>query len=117
MKKLLLVFLLLISACTTHNYIVEQFVGKDVHEAYEWCAKLDDSHSCEVIYEDNDDYEEDIIFEQSVGAGKKLDFLMQEFNRETNTICSKSNDLAITGYGLSLKNEIEKVREQVQNLE
>ena len=53
----------------------------------------------------------------TVGAGKKLDFLMQEFNRETNTICSKSNDLAITGYGLSLKNEIEKIREQVQNLE
>lgn len=51
------------------------------------------------------------------GSGKKLDFLMQEFNRETNTICSKSNDLQVTEYGLSLKNEIEKVREQVQNLE
>lgn len=53
----------------------------------------------------------------TLGSGKKLDFLMQEFNRETNTICSKSNDLKITEYGLSLKNEIEKVREQVQNLE
>lgn len=51
------------------------------------------------------------------GAGKKLDFLMQEFNRETNTICSKSNDIEITGFALLLKNEIEKVREQVQNLE
>lgn len=51
------------------------------------------------------------------GMGKKLDFLMQEFNRETNTICSKSNDIQITGYALELKNEIEKVREQVQNLE
>lgn len=51
------------------------------------------------------------------GSGKKLDFLMQEFNRETNTICSKSNDIEITGYALSLKNEIEKVREQVQNIE
>ena len=50
-------------------------------------------------------------------SGKKLDFLMQEFNRETNTICSKSNDLQVTSYGLSLKNEIEKVREQVQNIE
>ena len=49
--------------------------------------------------------------------GKKLDFLMQEFNRETNTICSKSNDLEVTTFALSLKNEIEKVREQVQNLE
>lgn len=53
----------------------------------------------------------------SDGAGKKLDFLMQEFNRETNTICSKSNDIDVTNYALSLKNEIEKVREQVQNLE
>ncbi len=51
------------------------------------------------------------------GAGKKLDFLMQEFNRETNTICSKSNDIEVTNLALSLKNEIEKVREQVQNLE
>ncbi len=51
------------------------------------------------------------------GSGKKLDFLMQEFNRETNTICSKSNDIEVTGFALNLKNEIEKVREQVQNLE
>ena len=50
-------------------------------------------------------------------SGKKLDFLMQEFNRETNTICSKSNDITITNIALSLKNEIEKVREQVQNIE
>lgn len=50
-------------------------------------------------------------------CGKKLDFLMQEFNRETNTICSKANDIVITKYALSLKNEIEKVREQVQNIE
>jgi uncharacterized protein (TIGR00255 family) len=50
-------------------------------------------------------------------VGRKLDFLVQEFNRETNTICSKSNDLTITKLGLELKNEIEKVREQVQNLE
>ena len=50
-------------------------------------------------------------------VGRKLDFLVQEFNREANTICSKSNDLAVTGSGLALKNEIEKVREQVQNVE
>ncbi len=50
-------------------------------------------------------------------SGKKLDFLMQEFNRETNTICSKSNDIDVTNFALQLKNEIEKVREQVQNLE
>jgi uncharacterized protein (TIGR00255 family) len=50
-------------------------------------------------------------------VGRKLDFLVQEFNREANTTCSKSNDISITRAGLSLKNEIEKIREQVQNLE
>lgn len=50
-------------------------------------------------------------------VGRKLDFLVQEFNREANTICSKSNDLQITKLGLQLKNEIEKIREQVQNVE
>ncbi|HBF86286.1 MAG TPA: YicC family protein [Clostridiales bacterium] len=57
------------------------------------------------------------ICESTEDVGKKLDFLMQEFNRETNTICSKANDIAITGFGLSMKNEIEKMREQVQNIE
>jgi uncharacterized protein (TIGR00255 family) len=52
-----------------------------------------------------------------IDTGKKLDFLMQEFNRETNTVCSKSNDIEITKRGLALKNEIEKMREQVQNIE
>lgn len=50
-------------------------------------------------------------------VGRKLDFLVQEFNREANTTCSKSNDVEITKMGLALKNEIEKVREQVQNIE
>lgn len=50
-------------------------------------------------------------------VGRKLDFLVQEFNRETNTICSKSNDITITKCGLELKNEIEKIREQVQNVD
>ena len=50
-------------------------------------------------------------------VGRKLDFLVQEFNRETNTICSKSNDIEVTRLGLAMKNEIEKIREQVQNVE
>ncbi len=54
---------------------------------------------------------------QEDAVGRKLDFLVQEFNRECNTICSKSNDAAITKYALEMKNEIEKVREQIQNLE
>lgn len=50
-------------------------------------------------------------------VGRKLDFLVQEFNRETNTICSKSSLLELTNVALEMKNEIEKIREQVQNLE
>lgn len=49
--------------------------------------------------------------------GKKIDFLIQEMNREANTIGSKSNDKEITSYMLQLKAEIEKIREQVQNIE
>lgn len=49
--------------------------------------------------------------------GKKLDFLVQEMNREANTIGSKANDITITNYMLEIKSEIEKIREQVQNVE
>lgn len=49
--------------------------------------------------------------------GRKLDFLAQEMNREANTILSKSNDLEISNCGIELKTEIEKVREQIQNIE
>ena len=51
------------------------------------------------------------------GAGRRLDFLAQEFNRETNTICSKSNAAPVTAIGLDLKVLIDQFREQVQNLE
>ena len=50
-------------------------------------------------------------------VGKKLDFLVQEMNREANTIGSKANDLEITNNMLNIKAEIEKIREQVQNIE
>ncbi len=49
--------------------------------------------------------------------GRKLDFLAQEMNREANTILSKANDLQVSELGISLKTEIEKVREQIQNIE
>ncbi len=49
--------------------------------------------------------------------GRKLDFLAQEMNREANTILSKANDLTISEYGIELKTDIEKVREQIQNIE
>lgn len=50
-------------------------------------------------------------------VGRKLDFLSQEFNREANTLCSKSNDVNLTAIGLDLKAVIDQLREQVQNLE
>lgn len=50
-------------------------------------------------------------------VGRKLDFLAQEFNRESNTLCSKSNDVALTAIGLELKTAVDQFREQVQNIE
>lgn len=50
-------------------------------------------------------------------VGRKLDFLAQEFNRETNTLCSKANDVSLTAIGLELKGLVEQFREQVQNIE
>jgi uncharacterized protein (TIGR00255 family) len=49
--------------------------------------------------------------------GRKLDFLAQEFNRESNTLCAKANDVELTNIGLELKTVVEQFREQVQNLE
>ena len=58
-----------------------------------------------------------ILADGSQPQGKKLDFLVQEMNREANTIGSKANDLEITSCVLEIKSEIEKIREQVQNIE
>lgn len=57
------------------------------------------------------------IMASDYAEGKKLDFLIQEMNREANTIGSKANDLATTNTMLEIKGEIEKIREQVQNIE
>ncbi|HTJ91204.1 MAG TPA: YicC/YloC family endoribonuclease [Acidocella sp.] len=57
------------------------------------------------------------LLAEGVAVGRKLDFLMQEFNREANTLCSKSVSLPLTSIGLSLKATIEQLREQVQNIE
>ena len=54
---------------------------------------------------------------QGGSIGRKLDFIAQEMNREANTILSKSNDLEISNRAIELKTEIEKVREQIQNIE
>lgn len=57
------------------------------------------------------------MLESATPAGRKLDFLMQEFNREANTLCSKAQYLELTRIGLDLKTLIDQMREQVQNLE
>ena len=55
--------------------------------------------------------------ESAEGIGRKLDFIAQEMNREANTILSKANDLEVSNYAIDLKTGIEKVREQIQNIE
>jgi uncharacterized protein (TIGR00255 family) len=57
------------------------------------------------------------LLAEGVNIGRKLDFLCQEFNREANTVCSKSADIGLTRTGLALKASIEQLREQVQNIE
>lgn len=81
------------------------------------------------IYADKADFTEEVVrFRSHVlqlkgllasdgDIGRKLDFLIQEMNRETNTIGSKTQDMEATELVLQLKNEIEKIREQIQNIE
>jgi uncharacterized protein (TIGR00255 family) len=57
------------------------------------------------------------LLAQGGAVGRRLDFLCQEFNREANTLCSKSTDVGLTRIGLDLKSAIDQLREQVQNLE
>ncbi|MEC9250541.1 MAG: YicC/YloC family endoribonuclease [Pseudomonadota bacterium] len=57
------------------------------------------------------------LLKQGSPVGRKLDFLSQEFNREANTLCSKSSDSSLTQIGLDLKNVIDQFREQIQNVE
>lgn len=82
-----------------------------------------------VIYSDKICVDEEIVrlrthivhmketLSESDSIGRKLDFLIQEMNREANTTMSKSNDIEITNYGIEIKTEIEKIREQIQNIE
>lgn len=61
--------------------------------------------------------EASILLKAKEPAGRKLDFLAQEFNREANTLCAKSSDIQLTHVGLALKAVIDQFREQVQNVE
>lgn len=58
-----------------------------------------------------------LLSDEETSVGRRLDFIAQEMNREANTILSKSNDIEISNYAIGLKTEIEKVREQIQNIE
>ncbi len=57
------------------------------------------------------------LLDEGGPVGRKLDFLAQEFNRETNTLCAKANDRSLTAIGLDLKSAVDQLREQIQNLE
>lgn len=57
------------------------------------------------------------LLEKGGAVGRRLDFLAQEFNREVNTLCAKSNDRAVTAIGLEMKAVVDQLREQIQNLE
>jgi len=62
-------------------------------------------------------HEARLLMDSGEAVGRKLDFLAQEFNREANTLCSKSSDIALTRIGLALKAAIDQFREQAQNVE
>ncbi|AOT68423.1 YicC/YloC family endoribonuclease [Geosporobacter ferrireducens] len=102
-----------------------------VNELLEDSAQIDETRlSTEVvIYADKSSITEEIVrlnshiyqlrktLTEKQAVGRKLDFLIQEMNREVNTIGSKSNDLEIVNHVVELKSELEKIREQVQNIE
>lgn len=71
----------------------------------------------ELVRLDSHLHQLDLILNEEGTIGKKLDFLLQEINREINTIGSKANDLDLTQTVVEMKSELEKIREQIQNLE
>lgn len=116
------------------KYVVEEYkekLEKRVAELLGANYTLDDNklYNEIVFFADRSDINEEIVrlnshikqFYTSVKGGgvigRKLDFILQEINRETNTIASKSNTIEITQRAVEIKNYIEKMREQVQNIE
>jgi uncharacterized protein (TIGR00255 family) len=105
---------------------VSELIGRDGQDLQLDAGRL----AQEVAYlADRSDISEEIVrlrshleqFRETVNTdgetGKRLDFLLQELNREANTVLSKSTDLTIKDAGLAIKGEVEKLREQVQNVE
>ena len=117
-----------ISTGLVEEYIVK--LEKRVNELLK-ITVIDESRLAQeiVIYSDKCSIEEELtrlrshisqflnLLNENIPVGKKLDFLIQEMNRETNTIGSKANNLEITNLVVDIKTEIENIREQVQNIE
>ena len=101
---------------------VEKLLGSEIPDSPRLYQEL-------AVYADRGDITEEIVrldshmiqFEETLNraesVGKTLDFLLQEFGREVNTIGSKANDAAIAGHVVQMKAELERIREQVQNVE
>lgn len=118
--------------CTYSTRLVEEYVVKLENRIKEILkTDIDEARLAQevVIYADKCSVEEEItrlkshinqflkLLDTSEAIGKKLDFLLQEMNRETNTIGSKANCLEITNLVVDVKTELENIREQVQNIE
>ena len=113
--------------------LIEEYVVKLENRIKEILKnqEIDESRLAQevVIYADKCSIEEEVTrlkshisqFKELINSddavGKKLDFIIQEMNRETNTIGSKANNLEITNGVIDIKTEIENIREQVQNIE
>ncbi|MCL2342079.1 MAG: YicC family protein [Firmicutes bacterium] len=118
-----------ISAGLVNEYIVK--LEKRINELLKDKTIVDEARLAQevVIYSDKSSIEEEItrlkshisqflgLLDEDEAVGKKLDFLMQEMNREANTIGSKANSLEITKLVVDVKTELENIREQVQNIE
>ena len=118
---------------TLSTGLIEEYVVKLKSRIKEMLTnqEIDESRLAQevVIYADKCSIEEEITrlkshisqFEKLINSeeavGKKLDFIIQEMNRETNTIGSKANSLEITNEVINMKTEIENIREQIQNIE
>ncbi len=89
-----------------NRILIETAIFADKISITEEIVRLE-SHICEL----------EAILEDDTPSGRKLDFLIQEMNREINTIGSKANDLNISKCVVEIKSEIEKIREQIQNIE
>jgi len=80
-----------------------------------YADRCDISEECTRLFSHIQQYQDDIKLSEPVG--KRLNFVLQEMNREANTISSKANEIKITSAAISLKEEIEKLREMIQNVE